>query len=118
MRPVKEEVQEVDLFENEAKEEYAKDKLYDDDDTLGLGGMTDYGDILGGSGLAQNEFDLGDILGDGSEFMNMAKNDFDDSEDEEDEEDELKKLMGAEEVDDTGMDNEDLLNNTFDDNEI
>ncbi len=118
MRPVKEEVQEVDLFENEAKEEYAKDKLYDDDDTLGLGGMSDYGDILGGSGLAQNEFDLGDILGDGSEFMNMAKNDFDDSEDEEDEEDELKKLMGAEEVDDTGMDNEDLLNNTFDDNEI
>ena len=116
IRPVKEEIQEVDLFdEKEAKDELEKDKLYDDDDTLGLGGMTDYGDILGGSGLAQNEYDLNDILGDGSEFMDAAKKDFDD---EDDDEIDLKDIMGAEEVDDSGMKDEDILNSTFDDNDI
>ena len=116
IRPVKEEVQEVDLFEAEQKDELAKDKLYDDDDTLGLGGMTDYGDILGGSGLAQDEYDLNDILGDGSELMETAKKSFDDDED--DDETDLKDLMGAIEVDDSGMNDEDILNSTFDDNDI
>ncbi|MCI5971015.1 MAG: DNA-directed RNA polymerase subunit beta [Oscillospiraceae bacterium] len=120
MRAVKEEVQEVDLGFDKAdiegaKDELAKDKLYDDDDALGLGGMADYNDILGGSSLAKDDYDLNDILGDGSEFMDMAKKDFDD-EDYDDDDISLKELMNADEIDDS--DAEDILNSTFDDDDI
>ena len=120
MRAVKEEVQEVDLGFDKAdiegaKDELAKDKLYDDDDALGLGVMADYNDILGGSSLAKDDYDLNDILGDGSEFMNMAKKDFDD-EDYDDDDISLKELMNADEIDDS--DAEDILNSTFDDDDI
>ena len=118
IRPAKEEVREVDLFGGAdlgvepKKEDLAKDKLYDDDeDTLGLGGMTDYNDLLGGSGLSNNEYDLDDLLGDGSEFMNMAKQDFEDSDDEEKDADEdaddLKDIMGADEIFDAGENGDD-----------
>ena len=121
MRVVKEEVQEVDLgFTDkllaDSKEELAKDKLYDDDDSLGLGSMTDYSDILGGSSLAKDEYDLNDILGDGSEFMDMARQGFDDDDDDVFSDDDLKDLMNADEINDSEVEN--LLNDAFDDDEI
>ena len=122
MRVVKEEVQEVDLGFNEklvadSDAELAKDKLYDDDDSLGFGSMTDYADILGGSSLAKDEYDLNDILGDGSEFMDMARQGFEEDDDDEVfDENDLKELMNADELNDSEVEN--LLNDAFDDDEI
>jgi DNA-directed RNA polymerase subunit beta len=134
IRPVGEDVAELDLGAIKAPEipainpeDVAKDKLYDDDDdALGFGGMKDVSDILGGSTLAKDSYDLNDILGDGGDFMNDAKNDFansfDDEKDAQDEknndeltDEERKELMGADEVaEDTVKKPEDVLNDTFD----
>ena len=106
IRPAKEEVQEVDLFDTESS--ILSDVVTEDnEDVLGL----DEDDILGGN-AGQTEHDLFDFIG---------GDDFDEDilgSDEDEDEFDLNDIMGAIEVDDR-MSDADLLHDAFDsDDEI